>query len=103
MGYKQNCERGLDHPDSVAARQQRINDARVIKSSETALFNGALQAIRSTTLTPERVMQLISTVNASLDSNPQFQVGYGNYGVRCAVLECFCAIEAEVVTESEAA
>lgn len=80
---------------ATAGRIARINEARAIKSSETGLFAGALQAIRTVDMTPERVKKLIDTLNTSLESNPQFQVGHGNYGVRCAVLQCLCALEDE--------
>ena len=78
---------------ATAGRIARLNEARALKASEAGLFGGALQAIRTVDMTPDRVKQLIDALNTSLESNPQFQVGHGFYAMRCAILECLCAIE----------
>lgn len=81
---------------ATAGRIARINTARALKASEKALFDGALQAIRSVTLTPERAHQLMATINSTMEADPQYLPGSGNYFIRCAILESFCAIDEEV-------
>ena len=44
---------------ATAGRIARLNESRAIAASERGLFNGALQAISSFTMTPERVAKLI--------------------------------------------
>ena len=45
---------------ATAGRIARINESRALASSEHRLFNGALQAIRTVAMTPERVQQLLA-------------------------------------------
>ena len=78
---------------ATAGRIARMNEARALKASEQGLIDGMRQAMRTVTMTPDLVKQLIGDLNTSLESNPQFQVGRGNYAMRCAVLECLCSIE----------
>lgn len=86
-----------------AGRIARINESRAIRSSETALFNGALEAIRSVDLTPARVQQLMATINACMDRSPVYATYSAFYPVRLAVLEAFCAVDEEVNPEGEEA
>ena len=86
----------LGSPEAVAGRVSRINEARARKASETALFNSAMQALRSVDMTPERVKQVLATLNARLDSDPHYLPGHSNYAIRLAVLEAFCTVDEDV-------
>jgi len=86
----------LGSPEAVAGRVSRINEARARKASETALFNSAMQALRSVDMTPERVKQVLATLNACLEADHHYLPGHGNYQVRVAVLEAFCAVDEDV-------
>ena len=89
---------------ATAGRIARLNEARALKASEAALYDGSLQAMRSVSQSPSRVHGYMKELNSALERDPQFQVGHGNYAIRCAVLECLCAIEAEMgIDESEGA
>mgnify|MGYP003409428549 FL=1 len=86
---------------ATAGRIARINESRALAASEHRLFNGALQAMRSVAMTPERVQQLLATLNACLEADPQYLPGNGNYTVRVAVLEAFCAVQEDVSPDLE--
>ena len=91
----------LASPAATAGRIARLNESRAIAASEHRLFNGALQAIRTVAMTPERVQQLLATLNACLEADPQYLPGNGNYTVRVAVLEAFCAVQEDVSPDLE--
>ena len=94
----------FESPGATAGRIARLNEARALKASEAALYDGSLQAMRSVSQSPSRVHGYMKELNSALERDPQFQVGHGNYAIRCAVLECLCAIEAEMgIDESEGA
>ncbi len=86
---------------ATAGRIARINESRALAASEHRLFNGALQAIRTVAMKPERVQQLLATLNACLEADPQYLPGNGNYAVRVAVLEAFCAVQEDVNPDLE--
>ena len=86
---------------ATAGRIARMNESRAIAASEKALFDGALQAIRTVAMTPERVQQLLATLNACLEADPHYLPGRGNYAVRVAVLEAFCAVQEDVSPDLE--
>ena len=86
---------------ATAGRIARINESRALASSEHRLFNGALQAIRTVAMKPERVRQLLATLNACLEADPQYLPGHGNYAVRVAVLEAFCTVQEDVNPDLE--
>ena len=86
---------------ATAGRIARINESRAIAASEHRLFNGALQAIRTVAMKPERVQQLLATLNACLEADPQYLPGNGNYTVRVAVLEAFCTVQEDVNPDLE--
>jgi len=86
---------------ATAGRIARINESRALAASEHRLFNGALQAIRTVAMKPERVRQLLATLNACLEADPQYLPGRGNYAVRVAVLEAFCAVQEDVNPDLE--
>ena len=86
---------------ATAGRIARINESRAIAASEHRLFNGALQAIRTVAMKPERVQQLLATLNACLEADPQYLPGHGNYAVRVAVLEAFCTVQEDVNPDLE--
>jgi len=81
---------------ATAGRIARINESRALAASERGLFNGALQAIRTVAMTPERVRLLLATLNACMEADPQYLPWRGNYPVRVAVLEAFCAVQEDV-------
>ena len=91
----------LVSPAATAGRIARLNESRAIAASEHRLFNGALQAIRTVAMKPERVQQLLATLNACLEADPQYLPGNGNYTVRVAVLEAFCAVQEDVIPDLE--
>jgi hypothetical protein len=86
---------------ATAGRIARINESRALAASEHRLFNGALQAMRSVAMTPERVQQLLATLNACLEADPHYLPGRGNYAVRVAVLEAFCTVQEDVNPDLE--
>ena len=86
---------------ATAGRIARMNESRAIAASEHRLFNGALQAIRTVAMKPERVQQLLATLNACLEADPQYLPGHGNYAVRVAVLEAFCTVQEDVNPDLE--
>lgn len=86
---------------ATAGRIARMNESRALAASEHRLFNGALQAIRTVAMTPERVQQLLATLNACLEADPQYLPGNGNYAVRFAVLTAFSAVQEDVSPDLE--
>ena len=86
---------------ATAGRIARMNESRALAASEHRLFNGALQAIRTVAMKPERVQQLLATLNACLEADPQYLPGHGNYAVRVAVLEAFCTVQEDVNPDLE--
>lgn len=86
---------------ATAGRIARMAEHRALKASEHRLFNGALQAIRTVAMKPERVQQLLATLNACLEADPQYLPGNGNYAVRAAVLEAFCTVQDDVNPDLE--
>ena len=91
----------LASPAATAGRIARINESRALAASERGLFDGALKAIRTVAMKPERVQQLLATLNACLEADPQYLPGRGNYAVRVAVLEAFCAVQEDVSPDLE--
>jgi len=86
---------------AIAGRIERISNARAIAASEKALFDGALKAIASIKMTPERVAKLITAVNDAMEFDGRYAIGHGHYEMRLAVLECMCRIDSEVSPEDE--
>jgi hypothetical protein len=91
MGHREDCERGLDHPDSIVARQQRIIDAQTSARISKANFNEALQLLRMTLDTPERLQQLLATTREALIANNPNFTGCDR-GLTEAVFDCFCTV-----------
>ena len=91
----------LASPGATAGRIARLNESRAIAASERGLFDGALKAISSFTMTPERVRLLLATLNACMEADPRYLPGRGNYPVRVAVLEAFCAVQDDVNPDIE--
>ena len=85
----------------MAFIELRANESRAIAASEKQLFDGALKAISTIAMTPERVQQLLATLNACLEADPQYLPGHGNYAVRVAVLEAFCTVQEDVNPDLE--
>jgi len=51
---------------ATAGRVARMNESRAIAASEKTLFDGALKAISSFTMTPERVAKLTPEITGAL-------------------------------------
>ena len=85
---------------ATAGRIARMNEASAKAACEKRLFNGALQALRTVAMTPERVQQLLATLHAEMENDGRYAPGNGWCEMRLAVLECFCAIDSEVNPES---
>ena len=86
---------------ATAGRIARMNESRAIAASEKQLFDGALKAISSFTMTPERVAKLISVINDAVEFDSRYAIGHGHYEIRLALLECKCRIDSEVNPEDE--
>ena len=86
---------------ATAGRIARINESRALAASEKALFDGALKAISSFTMTPERVAKLITAVNDAMEFDGRYAIAHGHYEMRLAVLECMCRIDSEVSPEDD--
>ena len=91
----------FESPGAIAGRIARINESRALAASERGLFDGALKAIRTVAMKPERVQQLLATLNACLEADPQYLPGNGNYTVRFAVLTAFSAVQEDVSPDLE--
>ena len=91
----------LASPGATAGRIARLNESRAIAASERGLFDGALKAISSFTMTPERVAKLISVINDAVEFDSRYAIGHGHYEIRLALLECKCRIDSEVNPEDE--
>lgn len=63
--YSQDCKRGLAHPDSVAARQQRIQRAQKSETERKAKLNQALQLIRESLSASESDVLLVLHATSS--------------------------------------
>lgn len=84
---------------ATAGRIARINESRAFAASEKALFNDGLQAIRTVTMTPDRVQQLLATLYARMESDGRYSEGNGWHGMQQAVITCFGVIDSEVNSE----
>ena len=91
----------LASPAATAGRIARLNESRAIAASERGLFDGALKAISSFTMTPERVAKLITAVNDAMEFDGRYAIAHGHYEMRLAVLECKCRIDSEVSPEGD--
>ena len=91
----------LASPAATAGRIARINESRAIAASERGLFDGALKAIGSFTMTPDRVAKLITAVNDAVEFDGRYAIGHGHYEIRLAVLECKCRIDNEIQEDED--
>ena len=91
----------LASPAATAGRIARINESRAIAASERGLFDGALKAISSFTMTPERVAKLISAINDAVEFDGRYAIGHGHYEIRLAVLECKCRIDNDIQEDED--
>ena len=91
----------LASPGATAGRIARINESRAIAASERGLFDGALKAISSFTMTPERVSKLISAINDAVEFDGRYAIGHGHYEIRLALLECKCRIDNEIQEDED--
>ena len=92
----------LASPGATAGRIARINESRALAASERGLFDGALKAISSFTMTPERVAKLISAINDAVEFHGRYAIGHGHYyEIRLAVLECKCRINNEIQEDED--
>ena len=91
----------LASPGATAGRIARLNESRAIAASERGLFDGALKAISSITMTPERVAKLITAVNDAMEFDGRYAIAHGHYEMRLAVLECKCRIDNEIQEDED--
>ena len=92
----------LASPGATAGRIARINESRALAASERGLFDGALKAISSFAMTPERVAKLISAINDAVEFHGRYAIGRGHYyEIRLAVLECKCRIDNEIQEDED--
>ena len=91
----------LASPAATAGRIARINESRAIAASERGLFDGALKAISSFTMTPDRVAKLIAAINDAVEFDSRYAIGHGHYEIRLAVLECKCRIDNEIQEDED--
>ena len=91
----------LASPAATAGRIARLNESRAIAASERGLFDGALKAISSFTMTPERVSKLISAINDAVEFDGRYAIGHGHYEIRLALLECKCRIDNEIQEDED--
>ena len=91
----------LASPAATAGRIARLNESRAIAASERGLFDGALKAISSITMTPERVAKLITAVNDAMEFDGRYAIGHGHYEIRLALLECKCRIDNEIQEDED--
>ena len=96
-----NASGDLASPAATAGRIARINESRAIAASERGLFDGALKAISSFTMTPERVSKLISAINDAVEFDGRYAIGHGHYEIRLALLECKCRIDNEIQEDED--
>ena len=86
---------------ATAGRIARMNESRAIAASERGLFDGALKAISSFTMTPERVAKLITAVNDAMEFDGRYAIAHGHYEMRLAVLECKCRIDNDIQEDED--
>ena len=86
---------------ATAGRIARINESRALAASERGLFDGALKAIGSFTMTPDRVSKLISAINDAVEFDGRYAIGHGHYEIRLALLECKCRIDNEIQEDED--
>ena len=91
----------LASPGATAGRIARINESRALAASERGLFDGALKAISSFTMTPERVAKLITAVNDAMEFDGRYAIAHGHYEIRLAVLECKCRIDHDIQEDED--
>ena len=91
----------LASPAATAGRIARLNESRAIAASERGLFDGALKAISSFTMTPERVSKLISAINDAVEFDGRYAIAHGHYEIRLAVLECKCRIDNDIQEDED--
>ena len=91
----------LASPGATAGRIARINESRALAASERGLFDGALKAIGSFTMTPDRVAKLITAVNDAVEFDGRYAIGHGHYEIRLALLECKCRINNEIQEDED--
>ena len=64
--WSQDCERGLDHPESVAARRDRIAAATKQELSRQSSLSAALNLIRGNLgANPEEVVSLLHAISST--------------------------------------
>ena len=63
---------------ATGGRIARINESRALAASERGLFDGALKAISSITMTPERVAKLITAVNDAMEFDGRYAIAHGH-------------------------
>ena len=91
----------LASPAATAGRIARLNESRAIAASERGLFDGALKAISSFTMTPERVSKLISAINDAVEFDGRYAIGHGHYEIRLALLECTVRIDHDIQEDED--
>ena len=68
-GYRADCERGHNHPESVVARQGRIAAAQTAAEQRAKTISQAIAMIEQVTLKPDEVADILRAVAESI--NPQ--------------------------------
>jgi hypothetical protein len=81
---------------ATAGRIARINESRALAASDQSLFDGALKAISSVTMTPERVAKLVDSLDKAMEADGRYSIGNGWYEMRLAVMECSCHVDADL-------
>lgn len=64
--WSQDCHRGHAHPDSVAARQQRIAQAAIERAGRSAKFNQVMTLLRETVRTEQELLATLHTLASTL-------------------------------------
>ena len=67
-GYAQDVARGLTHPDSVAARRNRIDSSHAMKTAKSERFNSLLIELAHCVRTEDDVLQVLHAVSSGLNS-----------------------------------
>jgi len=89
----------FESPGAVAGRTARINQSRALAASDQGLFDGALKALASVTLTPERVVKLVDSLDKAMEADGRYSIGNGWYEMRLAVMECSCRVDPNISGE----
>ena len=67
--WGQDCERGLAHPDSVAARRARIEAYNDEQARTESKFSHALHLLRDSLVTREQLIVLLHCAGSTLIAN----------------------------------